>query len=111
MNREQLEKELKEKNILWINPAEKNVFAEGKLEEIFNLLVGISLKYKDTTFSMMPKLVNVGLVTGEVVEAVVCANFIYGTVEVMGIFLYDYTKFSYETVKSILQKYFNAPPQ
>ncbi len=104
---EQLKKELREKNIIWVSPETENILAVGQLDEIFELLKKIAFKYNKEDLNMMPKLQNIELITGEVVEAVANANFKKGNIELMGIFLYDYTKIKYEAVKFILQKHFN----
>lgn len=104
----ELLKELKQSDIHWITPETEDVFAEGQLDQVFDSLNRIALKNKKENFNMMPKIVDIELVTGEVVEAVANANFKQGTVELIGIFIYDYTKNSYENVKSILQRHFNV---
>ena len=104
----QLIKELKTKNIIWVTPENENILYPGQLEAILDLLAGIAEKNKKENFGMMPKITNVRLSSNEVVEAVANANFKKGSVELMGIFLYDYTKIKYEEVKYLLQKHFNV---
>jgi len=104
----ELLKELKKLNVYSITPDEAQIFAEGELERIFELLQGISNKYPEENFNMMPKLVNVHLCTGEVCEGIVNANFRKGEIEIMGIYLYDHTKVKYELLYSMLQAYFRA---
>lgn len=106
----ELETELNVKNIIWITPENEYILHDGILKQIFDLLCGIARRDRNKIFGMMPKLTDVRLVTNEVVEAVAVVNFKMGIVEVMGIFLYDYTKIKYEEVKSILQKHFNVEP-
>lgn len=103
-----LQIELKRRNIIWVTPENENILYPGQLDAILHLLCGIAERDKNTNFNMMPKLTNIRLVTNEVVEAVANANFKKGQVELMGIFLYDYTKIKYEEVKSIMQKHFNV---
>ena len=102
----ELEKELDRKNIHWVTPETESIFADGQMEQIFDSLANVALKYKGQNFNMMPRLTNVALITGEVVEAVVNANFKCGDIEVLGIFIYDYTKISFNEVYGILQKHF-----
>lgn len=94
------------KGIIWVTPENEKILADGQLEIIMDLIFGLSQKYKNESFSMSPKLTNVKLISGEVVEAVAVANFINGNTELMGIFLYDYTKQSYDSVRGIVQDYF-----
>ena len=103
-----LQTELKRKNIIWVTPENEKILYPGQLDAILDLLCGIAEREKNQNFNMMPKLTNIRLVSNEVVEAVANANFKKGNVELMGIFLYDYTKIKYEEVKSILQKHFNV---
>ena len=103
-----LHSELKRKNIIWVTPENENILYPGQLDVILDLLCGIAKRDKNQNFNMMPKLTNIRLVSNEVVEAVANANFKKGNVELIGIFLYDYTKIKYEEVKSILQKHFNV---
>ena len=103
-----LHSELKRKNIIWVTPENENILYPGQLDVILDLLCGIAKRDKNQNFNMMPKLTNIRLVSNEVVEAVANANFKKGNVELIGIFLYDYTKIKYEDVKSILQKHFNV---
>jgi hypothetical protein len=102
----ELLKELKKLNVYWITPGQEQIFAQGELQRIFELLQIISNKYPEENFNMMPKLVNVHLCTGEVCEGIVNANFRKGEIEIMGIYIYDYTKVKYELLYSILQSYF-----
>ena len=95
---EQLVKELKLKNIIWINPENVNILYPGQFDSILDLLDGIAKRNKNENFNMMPKLTDVRLITNEVVEAVVNANFKKGNIELLGIFIYDYTKIKYEEV-------------
>jgi hypothetical protein len=95
------------KNIIWVTPENEDIIADGYLENIMDGLVGIAQKYSTESFSMSPKLTDIKLISGEVVEAVAFANFIQGKIELMGIFLYDYTKQNYDAVKRIVQDYFH----
>lgn len=100
--------ELREKNIIWVTPENENILQDGQLEAIFELLCSTAEKNKNENFNMMPKLTNVRLVSNEIVEAVANVNFKKGDIELIGIFIYDYTKITYEEVKFILQKHFNV---
>jgi len=102
--------ELQKMNVHLVTPEQENILANGELDKIFEALKGISNKYPNENFNMLPKLVNVRLVTGEVCEAIANANFLNGNIELMGIYLYDYTKLKYEELYAILQSYFKTPP-
>jgi hypothetical protein len=104
----ELIKELNSNRIVWVTPENEKILADGQLNEIFKLLKGIASKHKNENFGMMPKLQNIKLSTKEVVEAVACANFKIGNVELMGIFLYDNTEIKYEKVRGILNKHLNV---
>lgn len=95
-------------NVIYIIPQNSNILAKGQIEQIFNLLNKIANKNKNENFSMMPKLTNIELATGEIVEAIPVTNFKKGEVSVLGIFAYDYTKIKYEEVKSVLEKNYNS---
>ena len=104
---EDLKIELKKMNVYWITPDEEQIFADGEMGRIFDLLKVIANKNPSDNFNMMPKIVNVHLSTGEVCEGIANANFIQGNIELIGVFLYDYTKLKYEILYSGLQSYFN----
>ena len=101
-----LKNELTEKNIIWVTPENENLLYPGVLESIFTELTKVAEKNKNENFNMMPKLLNIRLITDEIVEGIANANFKCGQIELLGIFLYDYTKIKYEDVKSILCNHF-----
>ncbi len=99
--------QLKEMGIIWVTPENEYVIKSDCLPNILELMANIGLKRKNENFGMMPKITGVELITGEVVEAVGAANYNNSDMELYGIFLYDYTKITYEKVKHILQNHFN----
>ena len=99
--------QLREKSVIWITPENEYLIKRDCLPTILELMANIGLKRKNENFGMMPKITGVELVTGEVVEAVGAANYKHSDMELYGIFVYDYTKITYDEVKIILQNHFN----
>jgi hypothetical protein len=103
------EEKLKENNIIWVTPVNANIIKEDAIKNIFKLVNDIAVKYKDESFNMMPLIENVELITNEVTNAIAVADFIKGGVNMYGIFLYDYTKKTPESVREILKTNFTNP--
>jgi hypothetical protein len=103
------EQKLKENNIIWVTPVNAHIIKENCIKDIFKSVNDIAVKYKDEVFNMMPLVENVELITNEVTNAIAVADFINGGVNMYGIFLYDYTKKSAESVREILKTNFTNP--
>jgi hypothetical protein len=103
------EQKLKENNIIWVTPVNAHIIKENCIKDIFKLVDEIAVKYKDEVFGMMTLVENVELITNEVTNAIAVADFIKDSVNMHGIFLYDYTKKSAESVREILKTNFTNP--
>ena len=92
-----------------LTPINAHIIKENCIKDIFKSVNDIAVKYKDEVFNMMPLVENVELITNEVTNAIAVADFIKGGVNMYGIFLYDYTKKSAESVREILKTNFTNP--
>lgn len=97
---------LKSKNIIRVTPVNQDILYPGVQRQIFKNLESVAKKYKKESFGMMPRMGNIRLISGEVVEAVVNANFRKGKFELIDIYLYDYTKIKYDEVKALVQQHY-----
>lgn len=98
--------ELKKRNIIWVTPDNEEIIQEDALNEIFNVLTEYASTNKNKSFGALQRINNVRLVTNEVVEAVVAANYVNGAIQIFGIFLYDYTTTKYADVKALVSNNF-----